>query len=708
RFLKDPFRTSPDARMYRTGDLVKYLPDGNIAFLGRIDHQVKIRGYRIELGEIESVLRSYPDVREAVVLAREDTPGDQQLVAYVVARNGEYSAPALREYLRDKLPDFMLPRFILPLNRLPLTPNGKLDRAALPAPDSGGAHQEYVAPHTALEETLAQIWSQLLRRERVSVTDNFFDLGGHSLLALQVISRIRETLRVELPLKALFDAPTIVSLAERLSAAPHSDASVRPPVVRVARGGRLPLSYAQQRLWFIDQLEPGTYLYNVPISIRLRGMLNVEALRRALEEIVRRHEALRTTFAQEEGHPFQVIGEPYSLELPLTDLTGLPDSEPEAEAYRLAAQDAQRPFDLENGPLFRASLLRLGAEEHWLLVGMHHIVTDGWSSGVFFKELGTLYTDFCAGRPSSLPELPIQYADYAAWQRNWLQGDVLEEHLAFWRGRLAGAPALLELPTDRPRSDMLNPEGAWEPFSIPQATAEKLKAFSRQEGATLFMTLFAAYTILLSRYTRTRDIVVGTDVANRNARELEDLIGFFLNHVVLRADLSGSPTFREYLGHIHQVATEAFAHQEMPFDRLVEVLNPERRGNHTPLFQALFVLQNAPRAPIQLPGLTMNALKVEREASKYDIALFLSERTEGIAGTFLYKRDLFDRTTMETMRSRFETLLESIVAQPDTVIHTLEIQSEAEKAKHQSELGELRNSKLAMLQSATRKSGASP
>ncbi len=706
QFVEDTFDESRfdrnETRLYRTGDLARFHHDGSIEFLGRVDHQVKIRGYRIELGEIENALRGHPAVQEAVVTAPEQDAGERQLIAYIVASNSVSDISDLREFLRATLPPVMVPTSIVPMNRLPLTANGKVDRAALPAPVKTGGTHELVAPRNAVQETLAGIWRLLLRRDNIGVTDNFFDIGGHSLLALQVISHVRAALKVELTLKAFFEAPTIEGISEKISKSPGGNGLVRPPVVAAPRGGRLPLSFAQQRLWFIDQLDPGTYLYNAPMAIRLHGTLNVVALKRAIEHIVHRHEILRTTFPSSDGTPFQAIGDVPEFDVAELDLSNLGADARESAANRAVIEEAEKPFDLSTGPLIRATILRLAQEEHWLVVVMHHIVTDGWSKGVFFKEMQALYVDFSSGLPASLPELPIQYADYAAWQREWLQGPLLDSEIAYWRARLAGAPAALDLPTDRPRPQILNPEGAWEHFTIPDSTMEKLLDLGRQEGATLFVTLLAAFNVLLYRVTECQDILVGTDIANRNAREIEDLIGFFLNHVVLRTDLSGSPTFRELLRRERDVAAEALAHQELPFDKLIEALNPERRGNQTPLFQVLFVLQNTPRAPFGLPGVAVSSIRMQHEVSKYDISLFLNTLSDGIAGAFLYKKDLFDSDTIALMRSRFVTLLENLISSPDCRIQDLEMRSAAEQASLLAERDDLRSMKRGLLRSTTR------
>ncbi|HYH80916.1 MAG TPA: amino acid adenylation domain-containing protein, partial [Longimicrobium sp.] len=529
-FVPDPFR-GPGARMYRTGDQVRWLASGELEFLGRLDRQVKVRGFRIELGEIEGALRRSEGVADCVVVAREDVPGEKRLVAYVV---GEARAEALRDRLRRSLPEYMVPSAFVFLDALPLTPSGKLDRKALPAPELASAEDRYVAPRTPVEEVLAGIWAEVLRLERVGVHDSFFELGGHSLLAARVVSRIRELFGVEVPLRALFEGPTVAELAGRVEEVRRAGLPVLPPVVPTERTGALPLSFAQERLWFIDRLEPGSSVYNIPVARRLGGALDEAALERSLSEIVRRHEVLRTVFAEVDGEPVQVIAPFGGFALPVEELSGLGEADREAALGRRAGEEARRAFDLSAGPLFRAALLRLGAEDHVLLLSMHHVVSDGWSMGVLFRELSALYEAYREGRESPLPELAVQYADYAVWQREQLEGEVLDRQLAYWRERLAGAPDLLELPTDRPRPPMRTYRGATVPVELSPELLERLQRLGRSEGATLYMVLLGAFQVLLATYAGSEDVVVGSPIAGRMRKEVEKLIGFFVNTLVLR------------------------------------------------------------------------------------------------------------------------------------------------------------------------------
>ncbi|HEY0078606.1 MAG TPA: amino acid adenylation domain-containing protein, partial [Pyrinomonadaceae bacterium] len=684
RFIPDPFSREPGARLYRTGDLTRHLPDGRIEYLGRLDHQVKIRGLRIELEEIEATLGAHRGVRECVVMAREDAPGDKRLVAYIVAQQeSSLNVAELRRYLREQLPDYMIPSAFVLLDKLPLTPSGKADRKALPAPRATSASEGYLAPRTAVEEMVSGIWSEVLKVERVGVRDNFFELGGHSLLATQVVSRLRDAFGVELPLSRFFESPVVAELSSFVEAEMRAGrVAEAPPLKAVPREGNaeLPLSFAQQRLWFIDQLEPGNPVYNTPGAVRLTGALRIEALERTLAELIRRHETLRTAFrATTGGEPVQVIEEAEPFRLHVEDLSTIQPGERDGRARALALAEAQTPFDLSRGRLVRARLLRFGAQEHTLLVTMHHIISDGWSMGVLVGEVAALYEAYSTGKESPLEGLPIQYADYAVWQREWLQGSVLDEQLAYWREQLANAPAVLELPTDRPRPRVQTFRGASLPVSLPKSLTEALKALSRQTGATLYMTLLAAFQTLLGRYTGQTDILTGTPVANRRRAELEGLIGFFVNTLVMRTDLSGNPSFRELLTRVRQTALGAYAHQDVPFEMLVEELQPERSLSYTPLFQVLFVLQNAPSEALELEGLKASLLDVESGTAKFDLMLSLEETSEGLEGVCEYSTDLFDDRTVSRMLEHLRTLLVGAVESPERRINELPLLTEAER-----------------------------
>ncbi|MCP4659506.1 MAG: AMP-binding protein, partial [bacterium] len=685
-FVPDAVSGLPGERLYRTGDLVRLRLDGAVEFLGRIDDQVKIRGFRIEPGEVEVLLAQHPAVGEAVVVVRADVPAPQarekRLVGYVVADEGSAIDTAeLRAFIKERLPDYMVPAALVELDELPLTPNGKVDRRALPAPEWQGAEAEGGALRTAPEEILAGIWATVLGVERIGAEDDFFELGGHSLLATQVVSRVREVFGVELPLRKLFEAPTVAGLAALIEAAAKEDRERRlPPLARRPRDGEpLPLSFAQQRLWFFDQYVPGSPLYNLPSAVRTSGRIEVAVLARSLNEIVRRHEALRTTFADVGGQAVQVIAPALDLELPLVDLRGLLPEARESEARRLAAAEAARPFDLARGPLLRVRAASLTAEQHLVLLTMHHIVSDGWSMGVLIRELEALYAAFSAGRPSPLAEIGIQYADHAVWQRQWLSSAVLEEELGYWRVELAGI-SRLELPTDRPRPAAQSFRGSGRTFALSAELSKALVRLSREHGVTLFMTLLAGFKVLLARSTGQDDVAVGSPIAGRNHREIEELIGFFVNTLVLRTDLSGNPSFSELLGRVRRGALDAYAHQDVPFEHLVEELEPERDLSSTPLFQVMVALQNAPQGTLELPGLTLSPAAEEGgKTAKFDLTLSLRESELRVEGGLEYCIDLFDATTIDRFLAQYEQLLAGAVADPERRLSELRWWTQAQR-----------------------------
>jgi amino acid adenylation domain-containing protein len=679
KFIPDPFSAEPGARLYKTGDLARYLPHGTIEFLGRADHQVKIRGFRIELGDIEAALAQHPTVRECIVLARTDTPGETRLVAYAVA---DATTDELRRFLKGKLPDHMVPAAFVLLDSLPLLSNGKIDRQGLHAP--GRARPEldkaFSAPRSPTEEVIAEIWAQLLDVERIAIHENFFDLGGHSLLATQAVSRMREAFQVEIPLRRLFELPTVAGLAASIEAARQAEpALLAPPILPVPRDGDLALSFAQQRLWFFDQLEPGLAAYNIPAAVRLQGRFNLAALEQSLNEIIKRHESLRTTFGKMDGRPRQVIAPLLTLELPVVDLRELPSSEREIEARRWVTAEAQLRFDLSRGPLLRGIVLRLDDEEYLGLLTMHHIVSDGWSTGILIREVGSLYLAFCAGGSPELPALPIQYADFAQWQRQWLQGEVLETQIAYWRERLSGAPASIDLRADYPRPAVQTFRGGHETLVLPGQLKEALKSLGREEGATQFMTFLAAFTVLLYRYTDQDDLVVGTPVANRNRVETEGLIGCFVNALALRTDLSGNPSFRELLRRVREACLGAYGHQDLPFDRLVEELQVARDLSRNPLFQVMFVLHNTALRTVELPGLTLSPVEGDSETAHFDLTLQIADTDQGLTAALVYNTDLFEAGTIARMLGHFQTLLAGIVADPEQHLSDLPLMTPDER-----------------------------
>ncbi|HEX4499474.1 MAG TPA: condensation domain-containing protein, partial [Thermoanaerobaculia bacterium] len=679
RFVPDPVSGQPGARLYRSGDLGRFLPNGDVEYLGRLDHQVKIRGFRIELGEIEAAL-TLAGARQAVAVVREDS-NDRRLVAYVT---GDVTGEALRQSLRERLPDYMVPAAFVVLDSLPLTSNGKVDRKALPAPEQTRGGESYLAPRTPTEEVLAGIWADLLGLERVGADGHFFELGGHSLLATQVMSRLRQAFGVEIPLRDLFATPVLADLTVKIDSARGAGVqALTPPLVPVPREGALPLSFAQARLWFIDQLDPGSPLYNVPAALRVAGPLDATVLARALSEIVRRHEALRTIFmesdAPPQGGPVQVIQPAEPFRLSRVDLSAMPEMERETQLLALIREEADRPFDLARGPLLRALLVRLAEGDHAVLLTLHHIASDGWSLGLLVREIAALYPAFAAGRPSPLPELPVQYADFAVWQRSWLCGEVLEGEINWWRGHLAGLPPLLELPTDRPRPAAQSFRGATRPVWLPAGLIRKMEALSRQEGATLFMVLLAGFQALLSRLSEQDDLAVGSPIAGRNRVETEGLIGFFVNTLVLRGDLTGDPTFRELLGRVRETALAAYLHQDVPFEKLVEELAPERSLVHAPLFQTVLVLQNAPVETLEIEALSLRPVDMPSPTAKFDLTLNLSEHDGGLLGFVEYATDLFDATTIDRLVASFERLLAAAMAGPELRTGELPILGDAER-----------------------------
>ncbi len=681
RFLPDPFSGRPGTRLYRTGDRARFWPEGILEFRGRRDHQVKIRGFRVELGEIEAVLGQHPAVREAVVLAREDQPGERFLVAYVVPHPGTASrASELRAHAGNRLPDYMVPAAYVTLAEMPVTANGKLDRKALPAPDAAAAEpvRPQEGPRTPTEGVIAGIWSEVLRRDPIGVHDDFFELGGHSLLATQVVARLRQALRVHLPLSAAFEAPTVAALARRAETARWSEQGRELPSFPVARTAPLPLSFAQQRLWFLDQLEPGSAEYNLFIALRISGPLDSGALERSLGELIRRHESLRTTFDQVDGRPRQVVHEAGGLRLPVVDLSAV--REATAELRRLGESEANCPFDLETGPLVRALLLRLGDQEHSLLLTLHHIVSDAWSMGILVREMTALYGALRQGHPSPLPELRPQYADFACWQRSWLQGEVLERLLGYWRRRLGGGPTPLDLPPDRPRSPLRSYGGGELTALLPQELVARLRVLGRAEDSTLFMVLLAALKVLLYRRTGQVQVSIGTDAVNRSLPETEPLIGFFVNQLVLRTDLTGNPPFRQLLQRVREGTLEAYDHQDLPFELLVEALQPVRNLGRTPLFQIKLVHQTVPAAAPLLPGFAVSSLDLRQEPARFDLALFATEIGPDLKTAWIYRTDLFERRTIERLAAQYITLLTSVVADPDARLGALEITPLAERA----------------------------
>src|SRR6185437_14501096 len=645
------------------------------------DEQVKIRGFRIEPGEIETALLRHPAIAHAAVIAREDTPGRRQLAAYLIPADPAAAVPppaGLRAHLAATLPDYMIPATYTTLKALPLTPNGKLDRRALPAPDRDTTTAGYTPPRTPAEHAIAAIWADVLGASRIGIHDNFFELGGDSILSIQITSRLRTALGADLSPRAIFISPTVAGLA---SAIPDENPAgpAAAPIPAVPHDGPLPLSFAQQRLWFLDQFEPGSTQYVTAAAARLRGPLDTSALEEALTTLVARHESLRTTFDDIDGNGVQVIHPAAGFAVQIADLADTPGAPQEALDQLLGSEYA-RPFDLRQGPLFRALLVRLAQDESVLLLTMHHVITDGWSMGVLTQELSVLYAAALHGREPELEPLPVQYADFTVWQRGQLTDAVLADGLDYWTGQLSGL-APLELPADRPRPAIRTPAGATCQFTIPAGVTARLKDLARAHDATLFMVLTAASQVLLSRWSGQDDIAVGTAVAGRDRAELERIIGFFVNTIVLRTAVSSRDTFTALLSRVRDTALDAFAHQHVPFERVVDALQPDRDTSRTPLFQAMIVLQNTPASTPALPGLDIEPVPLPLTTATFDLVADFREHAGELAAALTYSTDLFDAATIERMAGHLQVLLAAIAADPGRTVGGIELAAPAERAR---------------------------
>lgn len=677
RFVANPL-ASPQyndikpGRLYKTGDLARWRGDGNLEFLGRIDHQVKVRGFRIELGEIESVLRKHSRLQDSIVVVREDRPGDKRLAAYVVRKpNADVDVNELRRFAREALPEYMVPSAFVFLDALPLTPNGKVDRKALPVPeqDRGVISAEFIEPTSATELQLAAIWREVLGIERIGANDNFFELGGHSLLAMQVLSRAREKFNVEPPVNVLFEAPTIQEFARRLDRGEWAQSEdALPPIQSVPRTGPLPLSFVQERLWFLDQVSPGGHAYNVPLALRLKGVLDVSALQRAFNEVVHRHEALRTTFANHDGELSQVVAPASGLKIEVDNLESLPANELEGKLQPWVNAEAQRPFDLARGPLIRIKLGRMGPADHVLCVVMHHAISDGWSQAIFFQELESFYQAFTKNQPVvQNPVLQVQYADFAQWQRKWMQGAKLESELAYWKNKLEGAPGTVKLPID---PDVAKAAMSYsgkagrltETFS--PSTAEALALFSHRENATPFMVLMTALAITFEKWVTQRDLVFGTVVAGRTRREVENVIGCFMNFLPIRAKISEGETGQTLLTKVKSTVLEAQAHQDCPFEKIVEAANPDRRLNENPLYNVALLLQNFPEQLFRHNELEVASLRPDLEAAQLDLRFEAEFTEQKLTLTCEYKADLFTAVTIQQLLISYRAVLEHLLENP--------------------------------------------
>ena len=686
RYLPDPASPVPGARMYRTGDLGRLRPDGEYDCLGRIDRQVKIRGFRVEPEEVEAALAAHPAVAEAAVAAVRDASGDPLLAAWT-APAGAASAAELRAFLRGRLPDYMVPGAFVSLPALPRTPNGTIDRLSLPAPRPEDRAEEgaYRAPRTAVEEIVAGIWAQVLGVERVGVADDFFELGGHSLRAVQIVARIRAALGVELPLPAVFQAPTVQALAAQVERAMGSPAAAAEGIQPVDRSVPLPLAPAQEAVWFFEKLSPGMRSYQFQAALRFRGALDADALARALTEIVRRHEIFRTVFREVDGQPMQLVQPPWTVPLPVEDASSLSGEALE----RRYAEEFAKPFDVGALPLARWTLFRLASDEHVLLSVEHHLIHDGWSFGVFLRELTALYAAFARGEPSPLPEPRLQFGDFAVWQRTWARGDEARRGVEFWKQKLAGAPPALELPADFARPPRISFRGRSLHLRLPPVLARAADAFSRGHGVTLYMTLTAAFQALVARYTGQDDFALGGGSAGRTRRESEELIGMIVNVIPLRADLSGDPDFLELVRRVRRTALEAYPHQDVPFADIVDAVQPDRTLDRLPVFQAAFNMHHAPYPDMRLPGAVLEVTEaLGNETAKFDLQVIVIPRAQQNAAAgdevtliWEYATDLFRRETVERMWGHYQALLGALLADPARPVAAAPLMDDAERRR---------------------------
>ena len=680
KFVAHPFASNTHARLYRTGDLARWLPDGNIEYLGRVDHQVKVRGYRIELGEIEAALRREDSVEKVVVLAREDEPGDKQLVAYVVGQADELlDTLELRERLKAVLPSYMLPSAIVRLEAFPLTPNGKIDRRALPKPDyvrqSGG---EYVSPRDEVEEGLVAIWQTVLGLERVGALDDFFRLGGHSLHATRVMSRVRATFDVELPLLSLFEKPVLADFAGEVRSQWAGGVAEVQPIEAVVAEDVAPLSSGQRQMWFLDQFEGAGPAYNIPMVFELRGKVDIVRLEQALNTLVTRHESLRTTYRLDEAGPVQCVNAAEPFKLTQIDLSGHPAASREAEALRLVVEEGQRPFDLNRELLMRAVLVKLEEETCYFLINVHHIAADGWSVRVLLTELVQLYNAGARGEEADLGPQPLQPVDYAAWEQEWMESGAIERQLAYWREQLGGELPVVELPVKGSATSASRYVGTREIFYIDAELTQALHALAARTNTTMFMVLLTTFKLLLYRYSGQEDIIAGSPVAHRNHEELERVIGCFINTLLLRTDFSGDPSVEELLGRVRRITLDGYSHQDMPFDQLAQMLGGHQGG--LPFYRTLFALQNLPYEPVELEGMTLRYLLIDPGIAKLDLSLYVQDWHEGsMMALFEYRVDLFEADTIRRMQQHFLRLLRAMVANPEQRVSALSLLTEAER-----------------------------
>jgi surfactin family lipopeptide synthetase A len=681
KFVKNPFPQSKGDVLYRTGDLARWLPKGEVEFLGRIDQQVKIRGVRIERSEIESVMLRHSGVREAVVDVRSFL-GEESLVAYWVPSGIQATEESeLRKHMEEYLPQNMVPAAFVTLEQFPLTANGKIDLKMLPSPqESADAREPLAAPRNFMEEVLTGLWRKLLNREVVGIHDDFFAIGGHSLLATMMASRLQHTFGVEVPLRKVFELRTIVELAAFIAAARNEPCNIVPPIIRPSfRPACIPLSFAQQRLWFLDRLSPGLSLYNIPVAVRLDGALNVNALKWAMDEMVSRHEILRTTFSEVEGSPVQVIHERLHVPIRRISLRHLTSTERDAQLHEHVGEEVGVSFDLSRGPLLRILLVEMDSQNHVLVFTTHHIVSDGWSMAIFVREVCEYYRKYLESETTPLPQLPVQYADFAIWQRDWLSSEVLGRQRAYWKRQLRPPLPRLNMSFDGPPPNRSSYRGASESLTLPKQLGPALQTFCREFEVTPFMAMLAAFQIVLHRYSGQEDIIVGADIANRNREETEGLIGFFVNMLVLRTDLSGDPSIRELMERIRQTALDAYAHQDFPFEQIVAELQPERNLAQNPLFQVVIVLQNMPAEELRIPGVNVSRFELPWRWAKFDLILNIEESGGVLSASMEYSTDVFRADTIRRMLAHYNNVLTQMIADSSQRLSSIGLLTQQER-----------------------------
>jgi amino acid adenylation domain-containing protein len=688
KFLPDPFSKINGARIYKTGDTARYLNDGTIEFIGRVDFQVKIRGFRIELGEIEAQLNSIDVIKNSAVIPSKDSLGNEKLIGYIVSDKADIDTEEIKNKLREKLPEYMVPYIIVHLDEFPLTPNGKVDRKNLPMPDDLNSDVSGELPRNANEEIIANIWKDILKLSEVGINQNFFEIGGHSLLATQVISRLNESFNIQLPIKYIFDFPTISSLAKEIKIFKESGSENLPAITKVSRNEKIPLSFSQKRLWFLNELKPNDPSYNITNTFKLVGNLNEEFLIESIKAVIDKHEVLRTIFIDEHGQPSQKILDEIELNITLNDFSNMAEKEAEINARNIAINEARTTFNLSKGPLLKIVLIKLNEKNSILVFTIHHIIADGWSVPIIISDIADFYNSLQNGEEISFDNMGIQFADYAAWQNLYLESDVYKSQLNYWKEQLNGIPPLLELPLDKPRPSIQTFNGSKVSFTLENELTEKLNRISQKEGVTLYMTMLSMFQLLLSKYSNQDDIVIGTPIAGRNKKELENLVGFFVNNLVIRTTINNSLTFKKLLKQVRATSLDAYANQDLPFEKLVEELQPARDMSHAPIFQVMFVFQNIPFNSIGISDIELKPVEIETGTTTFDLSLTLSEANGKIVGIFEYNTDLFYETTIRKYVEHYKLLLAKLTENVKTKISKIELVTRDEKLKLINELNQ--------------------